>query len=323
MSAPRVSSGTRKPEFYVLMSGSARTDFLGVKRILGSRIQIVDVWDLVHNLTLDYKRSEVGINARLRLVEAARCVLFHPSSWEMLAYEPVNSDSTHSFVRRQLAAVEHYVEQRLERLAATVNKPSTSRLMSNKLIQLDRISRRLPNHLLRTQVRSSRPPFPRATIIKHVSESRVISSRLSSYAHFVDRAAERTLSMTVALPVIAQRRVEAELEYRAYMFGTSDVTLAFQRKQLSGALVDIHQSSAVLNRPEETRLPKRILRSLHTILRTLELSYGAIDFFLCEGRVVLLEVNPLPSWAWLPSVLRERIDEAMAAFVSSWPAAAS
>ena len=107
-----------------------------------------------------------------------------------------------------------------------------------------------------------------------------------------------------SVPVICQERLVEPEEYRSYFFGDRCVTLAIQRTGLPAQRTDIHFDSSVLDTAAITSIPGKVVNELRDIKALTGLNVLSIDYFIVNGSLRVLEINPLTSWAWLPPLAR-------------------
>lgn len=111
-------------------------------------------------------------------------------------------------------------------------------------------------------------------------------------------------------PVIFQRRIAAVADVRVTIIG-EDVFAASVRVDELRYDVDVRLNLAV--RWVRHELPEATVRLLLTLMRRLELVYGAIDLRLTQdGRYIFLEINPGGQFLFIEEVTGQPIAAAMA-----------
>lgn len=317
-----MGSDSSLSHFFAFVSGSSVNDFAGVKEKLGERFQIINIWEFIESVTIDYEPGKMVMGSDLvsfDVLASARCIFYHPDSWELFFFSPLPNDTSHYFAKRQLLSVSAFFEVWLENLSSLANRPAVSRSSSNKLLQLQTLARYHPHTLIKTSLVSSKGGVRLSSVLKHISESRVINEGLLNYSQLVGLDTLKVLSENMGLPVLSQELVAEDTEYRTYFFGERNLTLQFDRGRSPVGPVDVHLVPGALTRAREAFLITEIMEDLTKVFRSFGLAYGAVDYFVTNGCLKILEVNPLPSWGWLPQKLRAKVDEAVIAFASSFP----
>jgi hypothetical protein len=305
------------PDFVAFVAGSSSHDFQGASEQLGRRFHIVDLWRFLGSLRIDFQPGEVVLYSDLisfGALASAGCIYYHPDSWDLFSFSPLTGDTSHCFAKRQLLAVSGFLESWLESSAAVVNRPSVSRKASNKLVQLEMLAQCYPEKLIAASLEPSDSCLHLGRVIKHVSESRMVTDVLSNYARVLDLDSVSVLSESKSLPILSQELIKQQSEFRAYIFGQETIIFEFYRGNSSASTVDVHLIPDAFAGAQEFSAPPDVIRNLRQAFVSFGLEYGAVDFFIVDGLLKILEINPLPSWGWLPCRLRERVDEIVVKF---------
>lgn len=309
----------RKPaEFFAFLTKASANDFAGAAAILGKRMQVIDIWEMIESISIAFRWDRVVFDSTLvpfDELSCARCIFYHPESWDSVAYSPLDGDTSHFFAKRQLLSVCAWFERWLELSTRVSNSPSLSRLASNKLLQLHTLASAHKELLVATDLTSSQHGLKIGRVVKHVSETRVIDENTMNYAQLIDGGIVEFLSAQKGLPVLCQDLLNEPVEYRAYLFGRHRTVFEFSRSD-DPTNLDVHLAGDSLMGPRSVSLPNKLVESLSAILFSFGIQYGAIDFFIVDGSIRVLELNPLPSWAWLPKQFREKIDACLVAFAT-------
>ena len=117
-------------------------------------------------------------------------------------------------------------------------------------------------------------------------------------------------------PVIYQKRVQKVVDIRVTVVGEQVFAAEIDSQSEPTAALDWRQADAKLPLSRH-RLPDAVCRSCIALLRSLDLSFGAIDLVLDpDGDYWFLEVNPNGQWLWIEDELDYPISEAVASWLT-------
>jgi hypothetical protein len=122
----------------------------------------------------------------------------------------------------------------------------------------------------------------------------------------------------VGAPCVLQKRLVKKSELRVTVIGeevfAAELGSNFLEEEDHG--IDIHHYLCASNFPIEKveSLPDRILNGCISLVKSLGLRYGAIDFAIEKGsnRPIFLEINPTGEWYWIEAKTGLRMTEAVA-----------
>ena len=140
----------------------------------------------------------------------------------------------------------------------------------------------------------------------------------SAYARAINDSELLMLDRDLAAaPCILQKRLAKKSELRVTVIGeevfAAELGHNFLREDQG---IDIHHYLYCSNFPIEKveRLPDRILNGCISLVKSLGLKYGAIDFAIEKNsnRPIFLEINPTGEWYWIEAKTGLRMTEAVA-----------
>ena len=96
-----------------------------------------------------------------------------------------------------------------------------------------------------------------------------------------------------------QNKIEKRYDVRATFVGDRCFAVAIESQQLKETCVDWRKGEHILQHTP-IDLPKNIQEKCISLMKRLDLHYGAIDFVLDnDGNYIFLEINPNGQWAWI------------------------
>jgi glutathione synthase/RimK-type ligase-like ATP-grasp enzyme len=120
----------------------------------------------------------------------------------------------------------------------------------------------------------------------------------------------------VGAPCILQKRLVKKSELRVTVIGEKVFAVELGHNFLDDDDIDIHHYLRTNNFPIEKveSLPDRILNGCISLVKSLGLKYGAIDFAIEKdsNRLIFLEINPTGEWYWIESKTGLRMTDAVA-----------
>lgn len=241
-------------------------------------------------------------------------VWYNPGSFEQLEQGWFESDANGRFRARQFGTALEILECVVAE--SCVDRPEIMRRWANKLFQLWKISEALPGYIPRTSVTSEFSDLTLGHLVKHVGESRWIGGDKAFYCQVVTAELIEALSAASApLPLIAQERVQADYEFRSFVFGHEAVTVRFPHARLS-SVPDLQFHPEHVRHAEVVPLP--VKSEVWSELRVaLGLSFFSVDYMMQGDTLRLLEINPAFGFAWLSAPCVDAIAAALSRYL--WP----
>jgi MvdC family ATP-grasp ribosomal peptide maturase len=191
----------------------------------------------------------------------------------------------------------------------------------NKLLQLrlaSEVGLRIPRTLLTNDAGQARDFFRQndgALVAKLLTPLTVSMDAASAfvYTNEVNEIDLEDMSGLRHSPMIFQERIPKALELRiAYVAGKCFVG-ALDASRSAGGQVDWRRATPVECQWQQASIPSELQTQLTTLMRKLQLVYGAIDIIRTPaGEHVFLEVNPGGEWGMLERDLNLPISEAIA-----------
>lgn len=100
-------------------------------------------------------------------------------------------------------------------------------------------------------------------------------------------------------PNLFQTHIKKLYDVRVTMVGEKAFAVLIDSQKNADTLVDWRKGECPLKHTK-IELPDRILKQCISLLKTLNLRFGAIDFILdTNGNFIFLEINPNGQWAWI------------------------
>lgn len=223
--------------------------------------------------------------------------------------EVAEADSLSSFETRQFSAVLEYFELWLANNCSLADSPQKQRSLSNKLIQLQVIAEDFPANFIDTELISAPDQLASGILVKHLGESRRISSDEAFYAQELDSDQLSALRDGPWTPVLAQHPVSATEEFRTFTFGRETATICIPRPPTPGLIHDIQFFPDYV--AQALPVPPVATDGFWGRLgESMGLSVFAADYVMQGATPKIFEINPTFSWAWLPKVCIDAIAEA-------------
>lgn len=283
------------------------------------------------NLPVEYLALENLLSAmRIRISSAgvaldlgeAECILrgahvwYHPGRFDLLEETLVTKDTELNFVARQFRVALAWLERWIAENCVCIDTPAIQRKWSSKIEQLSCFTRHAPEALLESSISCDISLLREGWVVKHLSESRIISSTEAFYTQRLDRQSIQALMNTdMPMPVNIQEFISSSNEYRTYCFGNELSTVVLPRDEAT-SVVDVHFHPAMLRntKVEDTRAPRNLIRRLG---EATGLRFFAVDYILRDSSPALLEVNPLFSWNWMSAACVDDVLDSFARFMDS------
>jgi len=219
---------------------------------------------------------------------------------------PVVADEHREFVVRQSNAMLDGVWEGLDAVWVP-GRRSLAAAADVKLHQLE-IARRIGLRIPRTLVTNDPAEALR---FYDLCEGRLISKQLRpgpltnagekhlAYTHVVRRRDLHQLASIALAPVIFQELVPKRLELRVTVVNNRAFTAAIDSSASPFTREDLRRAEHLVACTAHVLEPEIEARCIE-LVRTLELTYGAIDLVVTPaGEHVFLEINPGGAWAWV------------------------
>jgi MvdC family ATP-grasp ribosomal peptide maturase len=205
--------------------------------------------------------------------------------------------------------------------ARWINELQREKEAENKLLQLrlaHEAGLRIPRTLLTNDAREARKFFQDnggALVAKLLTPLTVSMGAASAFV-YTNEVKEADLEEASGLrhsPMVFQERISKSLELRiAYIAGKFFVG-ALDASRSAGGQIDWRRATPEECRWQRASIPPELEAQITTLMRKLQLIYGAIDIIRTPaGEHVFLEVNPGGEWGMLERDLGLPISEAIA-----------
>jgi glutathione synthase/RimK-type ligase-like ATP-grasp enzyme len=121
-------------------------------------------------------------------------------------------------------------------------------------------------------------------------------------------------SLSVA-PVIYQALINKSYDIRVTIVGTKVFAAAIDSQSIPSAVIDWRRSETEDLGHLRHELPSAIETKCLQLMKTLGLSFGALDLILTpQGEYVFLEVNPSGQWVWI----EDKLDLPISRSIAEW-----
>ena len=115
------------------------------------------------------------------------------------------------------------------------------------------------------------------------------------------------------VPVMLQNYIPKQIELRITVVGSSIFTCAIHSQDSSRTKDDWRHYDFENVKHEAHQLPADIQRKILRLMKTFNISFGAIDMILTPaGEYVFLEVNPSGQWGWIERLTNMSISKSIA-----------
>ncbi len=186
-----------------------------------------------------------------------------------------------------------------------ISDPFSVYKAENKLLQL-KIAKQLgfeiPSTLITTskeQLKSFYKEQEGRIIVKPISQTRIDNKESPSFI-FTNRITQEQINALDDFdltPCIYQKEIEKEYEIRVTVVGNNVFAASVDSQNDEETKVDWRKKKLVF---KEIEIPKRVVTFCIEILKSLNLSFGAIDLIKDKyGNYIFLEINPNGQWAWI------------------------
>ena len=129
------------------------------------------------------------------------------------------------------------------------------------------------------------------------------------YTNFIEYDELKKANLSNAA-VILQQALIPKVDIRVTVVG--NFTFAVDIRQNNKGIEKDWRLEKNNVRYTKINLPNDIENRCITLVKELELEFGAIDLALCDGKYYFLEINPTGEWAWLMDHTKLEIDKAIA-----------
>jgi len=240
-------------------------------------------------------------------------IWYNPGSFEQVEQGWFESDTNGRYRARQFGTTLEVLESVIAE--SCVDRPDIMRRWANKIFQLWKLSETFPGSIPQTSVTSEFSDLKPGHIVKQVGESRWIGGNKAFYCQVITVELIEALSTAgTFLPLLTQERIQADHEFRTFVFGDQEATIRFRHARLS-SVPDLqfhpeHVSQAkVVPTPVESWMWAKLSDALG-------LSFFSVDYMMEGDRVRLLEINPAFGFAWLPEPCVDAITDAFSRHLS-------
>jgi hypothetical protein len=276
----------------------------------------VSIRDIARDLHINFlagqTRVHLGSNAEI-LSPKAR-LWYNPGSFSALEDEIsgiVDANGAASYEAQQYKAALDFLEFWLDDNYHMLDSPQTQRRSSNKLLQLHSIAKAMPDNLIETELISSPAQLKTGTLIKHVGESRRITEGEAFYAQRLSEGQLSALRDGPLVPLLAQAPISTREEFRTFVFGEQTATIRLPRPAPASSIYDIQFFPDYV--AQAVAVDPVVSVGLWEILgASMGLSIFAVDYVMQGVVPKIFEINPVFSWAWLPSACIDAVASAAA-----------
>lgn len=265
-------------------------------------IDILDIEETCRSFHLRCFDESVFISDDVLLkINSAELIWYHPGSFNDFCVDLwSSSDVDDRFYLRQLEVVRDFIESLIDQSGRALDAPALQRTWNNKIFQNFFFKEIQFIKGVNFEITRIIPKYKDRLILKHISESRKYDSNSVIFARRIDDSIVSNFSDN-RIPFILQPEILSNVEYRAYYFDDILHCFCADRSDLAGNIVDIHCVDDLPMRYISVDLDAEVEKTLNRLRRRIPLRFFALDFFILDGALVPLEVNPLASWAWLPA----------------------
>lgn len=208
----------------------------------------------------------------------------------------------------------------LGRPARWMSHPSAVWQAEYKLFQISTASKlglTIPRTVVTNDSSTIRAAFhDYGTMIVKPTRCGYVQTSQGEYAIYTSRVLEEHLAELESAqwsPAIYQALVPKRYDVRVTVVGDQLFAAAIDSQSDPAATIDWRRTNNPQLPHYRLTLPGVLADKLHTLMRTLNLTFGAIDLVLTsEGEYVFLEVNPSGQWLWLDDMLGLGISDAVA-----------
>ena len=267
----------------------------------------IDLRTLVSDFEYKIEQTSEQYSSTLAAFSECNLVWYQPGCFDLLPLQLIGQDTSLQYLQRQAMVIISYLEDRLVDLVRLVDKPSDQRRATNRLHQLDAIRTVCPHALLSSMLWHGEDLTTSGEdwVLKSLSESRDIDNNTKAYAQVFDNSHVEPTRNDFDLPGLAQAIVKNNKEYRSYCIFEEIYTIEISKPKME-KVVDTRYF------PEKTKtyttvdgfLPEEDVQKLR---KYLGLNLMTIDYALVGDQAKIFEINPLFSWAWLPSQISSDI----------------
>lgn len=189
-----------------------------------------------------------------------------------------------------------------------VSHPSKLRSAESKLYQLKiatTIGFNIPDTVVTDDPRVARDFYLShlgSVIYKPLHQARIFRDEKVSliYSTNLERIQLENFESIKYAPVILQSYIEKLLEIRVTVVGQDVFAVELHTQEVADAIHDWRRANVNNIKHRRHKLPVRIEEKCITLVRTLDLQFGAIDLILKpDGEYIFLEINPNGQWAWI------------------------
>jgi len=175
----------------------------------------------------------------------------------------------------------------------------------NKLLQLaiaKEIGFKIPETLVtnsRHKLQSFFLEHNENVIIKPISQTRIIQGNEQGFifTNLIPQEMISNLDKYDLTPCIYQKNIEKDYEVRVTVVGESIFAASVNSQEDSVTKIDWRKKKLKFS---EIRLPSEIESLCRSLLKRLEINFGAIDLIKTPNdEYVFLEINPNGQWAWI------------------------
>jgi hypothetical protein len=278
----------------------------------GLPVVFADVNEYLSGLCVHFREGRMGV-AGLRNLLADE-IWYNVGSFEQLEQGWFIRPGGGRFRARQLSAVLGMFETLIA--DQCVDQPVLLRKWSNKLVQLHALSSSSSWLLPETWAMGTLSGVEAGQLVKHVGESRWIDEDRAFYCQVATE--ELIVAATEGddqFPVLVQDRLEADFEYRSFVFGREEATIRFASARES-LIPDLQFHPEAVSGAEV--VPSPVDGGVwEELRRILDLSIFSVDYMMQGDKLYLLEVNPVFGWAWLPAPCIDAVVMSLSKYLTS------
>jgi len=187
----------------------------------------------------------------------------------------------------------------------------------NKIYQISlakEIGFKIPNSIITNQPKEANLFFQRNLkdcIIKPIKSGLVgdVSNMKVIFTNVLP--IETDFDLIKSCPTYFQSNIHKKADIRITIVGNDFFPAQIHSQDLSESQIDWRKSNTVL-KYSKIDLPNNLKNKCLTLIKRLNLQFGAIDFIETEnGDFIFLEINPNGQWAWIEQQLNYNISESI------------
>lgn len=210
----------------------------------------------------------------------------------------------------------------LSKIIPTINSPEANYACLSKVVQIDaaqKVGLKVPESFFGGSFENCKLDTKRELCIKPL-EGIHLKEGKESYAHYaellVDKSPE-SLKTLEFCPAIIQYYIPKAYELRITVVGNKVFSCKIESQKSEIGKIDWRHHDWENTPHYKTEIPIEIENKILTLMRNLDLSYGAIDMIFDGNEYCFLEVNSMGQWLWIEDFTEMPISKTIAELLSN------